>query len=185
MNHINFLEVPLIYAHLFPRDIQGIIKAETWNNPLMAILAAIWQAIPLNRNTTDLAAMRSCMEALEAGRILILAPEGTRSGNGSLQKGHAGIVQIALRSNARIIPVAHFGGEHFWKNFKSLRRTPFTFRVGESFRLDPRMPVSRTTRIEMTDEIMTRISLLLPPSYRGAYPEPQAQKPKHLVFAKE
>ncbi len=185
VNHINFLEVPLIYTHLFPRDIQGIIKVETWNNPLMAFLAGVWNAIPLNRQTTDLTAMRLCLEALAAGRILILAPEGTRSRTGSLQRGHAGIVQIALRSNATIIPVAHFGGERFWPNVKSLRRTRFTFRVGQSFRLNAQELISRQTRTEMADEIMNRISLLLPPSYRGEYPEPEAQKPKHLVFTKE
>jgi len=29
MNHVNFLEVPLLYSFLFPRDAIGIIKRET------------------------------------------------------------------------------------------------------------------------------------------------------------
>ena len=28
INHINFLEVPLIYSYLFPREIIGLVKTE-------------------------------------------------------------------------------------------------------------------------------------------------------------
>ena len=32
-NHVNFLEAPLLYAFLDPRNIAGFAKADTWRNP--------------------------------------------------------------------------------------------------------------------------------------------------------
>lgn len=189
VNHVNFLEVPLIYSWLYPRDSVGMAKQETWDNPALAFLAFCWDAIPLNRHSMDLSAMRKAFAALEKGRILILAPEGTRSGHGRLQQGHPGMVQIALRTGAPILPLAHTGGEMFWAMLRSRRRTAFSFKVGETFLLVPPrdaegrdLPMTRELRREMTDEIMNRISILLPPSQRGVYPTPETASQQYLRF---
>jgi len=183
LNHINFLEVPLIYAHLYPRDTVGMVKAETWDNLLLRFLADTWDAIALDRQATDMSAMRRALEILDAGRILLVAPEGTRSGHGRLQRGHGGIVQLALRSGAPIVPVAHFGGERFWPNLKRVRRTRFTFRVGEEFRLrEPEGGLTKSSRNEMTDQIMNRLAILLPEEYRGIYADPEHACTDRLAF---
>lgn len=179
-NHVNFLEVPLLYAYLYPRPLVGIIKRETWDNPLLAALADAWEAIAIDRDGSDTDAMRRALEVLANGGIIILAPEGTRSGHGRLQKGHGGVVQLALRSGATILPIAHYGGERFWERFKRLRRTDFRLRVGRAFRLtlpegsEAPASVPKSVRLEMTEAIMNRLSLLLPEDRRGAYPEPEA-----------
>ena len=49
MNHINFLEVPLIVVDLAPRKVHGVAKKETWNNPLLALLAKLWEVISIDR----------------------------------------------------------------------------------------------------------------------------------------
>lgn len=183
LNHINFLEVPLIYTHLYPRDTVGMVKRETWDNLLLRFLADVWDAIALDRDTTDLKAMRRALATLAANRILLIAPEGTRSGHGRLQRGHGGIVQLALRSGAPIVPVAHFGGERFWDNLKAIRKTRFAFRVGEPFRLkEPEGGLTRSVRVEMTDEIMNRLSILLPAAYRGIYADPEHAATDYLAF---
>ena len=170
INHINFLEVPMLYAFLYPRDVVGLVKVETWKNPLIKVLADTWSAIPLDRNSTDLNAMRSALCALKRGKMLAIAPEGTRSGDGRLARAHAGVVSIAVRSGAPIVPVAHFGGERFWDNLRSIKKTPFHFRVGEPFALSrPEGGLTKAARQEMADEIMRRLAALLPERYRGVY----------------
>lgn len=172
-NHINFLEVPLIQAWLHPRRAVGLVKAETWSNPALGFLADAWEAIPIDREGADLSAMRRALDVLGRGGILVVAPEGTRSGHGRLQKGHGGVVQLAIRSGAPIMPLAHYGGERFWANLSSCRRTRFYFRVGEAFRLvPPPGGVTRGVRDEMTATVMNSISALLPERYRGHYPDP-------------
>lgn len=180
-NHVNFLEVPIIYTQLFPRDAIGLAKRETWDNPLLGALANVWSAIPLDRGATDLRAMRMALQALDDGKLLVLAPEGSRSVDGRLRRGHGGVVQIALRSGAPILPVAHTGGEQFWGNLKHLRRTDFSLRVGQPFVLvrpdddDGQLSIGREMRTQMADAVMRRLALLLPPERRGVYAEAPAE----------
>jgi len=181
-NHINFLEVPLLYAYTYPRNIIGLVKKETWENPLLGFLATSWEAVPIDRNASDIGALKASLDVLAAGGILAVAPEGTRSGDGRLGRGHAGVVQLAVRSGAAVVPVVHFGGESFWTNLGRLRRTRVTFRVGEAFRLDaPEGGFTRTSRAEASDELMRRIARLLPPRYRGVYSENPDRPERYLV----
>jgi 1-acyl-sn-glycerol-3-phosphate acyltransferase len=183
-NHINFLEVPLLYVYLHPRRITGIIKKETWDNPLLGKIADAWRAIPIDRTASDMAAMRKAEEELAKGGIIAIAPEGTRSGHGRLQRGHAGVAALALRSDAAILPIAHFGGEDFWDNLRKARRTRVRLRVGKAFRLKRSSAGSaKSARQEMIDEIMYRLAALLPPEYRGVYSDPERATTSHLDFA--
>ena len=132
-NHINFLEVPLLYTHLQPRNITGFAKAETWNNPAMAFLFDLWDAIPLQRGEADAKAIRRALEALKNGRILAVAPEGTRSRHGQLQRGLPGIVMLAYHSRAPILPLVYYGGEKLRDNVNRLRRTDFCYVTSRIF----------------------------------------------------
>ncbi len=182
-NHVNFLDAPLLYIHLQPRPLAGFAKAETWDNPALAVLADLWGAIPLQRGEIDLSALRAALDALEAGRILGVAPEGTRSGNGQLQVGNAGIVLLALRSNAPILPVVSYGGELFRHNLTRLRRTEVHVAVGQPFCLAvPEGRVTRQIRQQMTDEIMYQMAALLPHAYRGVYSDLSSATRDYLRF---
>ena len=175
MNHINFLEVPLIYTHLYPRPSSSLVKAETWENPVLGRLADLWSGIPLTRSATDFSALRSAEVRLKEGQLLYVAPEGTRSYTGLLQRGNPGVVTLALRSGAPIVPLVHFGGESFWNNLKRLRRTPVTLRAGRIFRIKvPSGGVNRRLRQEIVDEVMKYMASLLPEDYRGHYAAEEA-----------
>ena len=181
-NHINFLEVPLLYAFTYPRNVIGLVKKETWDNPLLGFLATSWEAVPIDRNASDIGALKASIDVLAARGILAIAPEGTRSGNGRLGRGHAGVVQLAVRSGATVVPVVHFGGESFWSNLRRLRRTRVTFRVGRAFRVEaPEGGFTKTSRTEACDELMQRMARLLPPGYRGLYSENLDQPERYLV----
>jgi len=181
-NHINFLEVPLLYSHLHPRRLTGFAKIETWNNPAMAFLFDLFGAIPLRRGEADVAAIRRGLEVLKAGHILAVAPEGTRSGHGRLQRGHPGVVMLALRSGAPLLPMVYYGGERFGRNLTRLRRTDFHIVVGNPFYLNAAGKVTREMRQQMTDEIMCQIAALLPPDYRGTYSDLSAATETYLRF---
>lgn len=182
-NHVNFLEVPLLYTHLQPRSVTGFAKAETWDNPALGALFDLGRAIPLRRGEADMAALRRALEALEEGHILAVAPEGTRSGHGRLQRGKPGVVFLALRSGAPLLPVVYYGGELFWRNLARLRRTDFHIVVGQSFYLDAgEVKVTRQVRQFMVDEIMYQVAALLPPAYRGVYSDLPAATETYLRF---
>ncbi len=172
-NHVNFLEVPLLFTLLSPRPISVMVKAETMVHPLLGwwfTTLAGSGAISLRRGEADLDAVHRALAALEAGHIVVVAPEGTRSGHGRLQRGLPGVAILALHSGAPVLPLAFHGGEQFWQNLKRLRRTDFIIRVGQPFHLDPGgQPVRREERLQMAAEIMYQLAALLPPPYRGLY----------------
>jgi 1-acyl-sn-glycerol-3-phosphate acyltransferase len=110
VNHINSLEVPLLLSQLYPRRMIGLAKVETWDNKFMGWLFNLYEAIPIRRGEADLDAMRRCLASLASGDILAVAPEGTRSRDGRLLPGQPGMVLLALKSGAPILPVVHWGG---------------------------------------------------------------------------
>lgn len=185
-NHVNFLDVPMLFTHLLPRSVTGFAKVETWDNPILGALFTINGAIPIRRGEADVTAFRRGLEALQAGGILAVAPEGTRSGDGRLRRGKAGAVLLALRSGAPILPIAYYGGEKFWSNVKRLARTDFHIAVGPMFYLDPYgVPITRQVRQQMADEIMYQIAALLPPAYRGEYADLSRATVRYLRFLPE
>ena len=60
-------------------------------------------------NKADHRALAEGIKVLKSGRVLALAPEGTRSRTGGLGKGQAGVVLLALKAHAPILPAAAHG----------------------------------------------------------------------------
>jgi 1-acyl-sn-glycerol-3-phosphate acyltransferase len=169
-NHINFLEVPVILPRLMPRSITAFIKEETYDNPFMSFLFTTWGGIPIRRGEADLEAFQLGLEALRAGKIMTITPEGTRSNDGALKKGFPGVILLAIRSGAPIMPMAHYGGEMFWPNFKRLKRTDFKVLLGNPFTINiGGQALSREVRQQATNEVMYQLAALLPAKYRGLY----------------
>ena len=169
INHINFLEVPMIFTHLLPRKVVGIVKKETWKGGLIKWVANKWKAISVDRKGETTETFRQSRKVLRDGYFLIIAPEGTRNQDGKLREGKAGVISIALRSKVPIIPVAHFGGEDVIQNLRSFRRTKFTFKVGTPIILHPDGKADQLKRKYFTDQLMYRLAELLPKENRGFY----------------
>lgn len=183
-NHIGSLEVPLLHSHLQARRIIAVAKIETWDDPFMGWLFDLWKAIPVRRGEVNLEAIRSALTVLAEGNILVVAPEGTRSHDGRLLRARPGVVPIAMRSGAPILPVAHWGAEEFGANLKQLKRTVFHVRVGRVFHIDDHgNKMTRGVRQAMVDEIMYQIAALMPPQYRGEYAATDRATEHYLQFA--
>ncbi len=182
-NHINFMEIPLVYTHLQPRKVTAFAKAETWDNPLMGMLFNLWGAIPIQRGEADTTAFKLALKALQDGKILAITPEGTRSKTGELGRGLPGIVLVALHSDAPILPLVYYGGERLLDNINRLRRTEFHIRVGKLFRLKhPEQKLDRAVRRKMVDEIMNQLAILLPEQYRGYYADTSKLSNDYIDF---
>jgi len=179
-NHINFLEAPLLATFVRSSRLAALSKKENLENGIYRYLGSIWNAIPIDRSGVDTESFRLCLEWVQGGGILGLAPEGTRSMDGVLQQGKAGVAVLAQRAGVPVWPVAHWGAEDFWKNLKSFRRTPIHLRVGTPYMIEPAGSMTRTVRQEVADEIMTSIAALMPEKYQGPYARSVGQAPRHL-----
>jgi 1-acyl-sn-glycerol-3-phosphate acyltransferase len=114
-------------------------------------------------------AIKLSLHHLKSGGAMGLAPEGTRSPSGQLQKGKTGAAYLADRSGVPILPAVVWGTEKVAQNLKRGRRTLVTCVIDKPFRLPSNGRAKGETLEQYTEIIMCRLAALLPPEYRGVY----------------
>ena len=182
ITHTNFLD-PGLASAVIPQELVIMSKIENLRHPFFGIIARLYGAFPVRRGEVDRQAIRHSLEVLAGGEALLMAPEGTRSGHGRLQKGHAGMTFIALRADAPILPMAIIGGECFWANLTRLRRTPVKIVIGKAFRFSSgQKRVGHAIMSRMTEEGMYQLASLLPPERRGVYSDLDSATEDYLAF---
>jgi cytidylate kinase len=132
---------------------------------------------PVDRDAADLEAFRTAMRILEAGQVLAVFPEGTRSRDGALQQVREGVGMLALRSGAPVLPVAVIDSDILWPRGRLLPRfgKHVTVRYGAPFSVPEELAKlgapakGRQATEAATRLVMTRIAELLPPRQRGVY----------------
>jgi len=183
VNHVNFLDAPVLISHLFPRPTTGLVKQETWDDPILAFLFNVWGGIPINREIADFTAFQKAKQALHEGKILAIAPEGTRTEDGQLIRGKPGIAMLASKCDVMILPIAYYGHEDFKKNITHLKRTPMKIKVGKPFQIDfSQQPRDKLAMQEVSDVIMLEIAKLLPEEYRGVYGQAKVNQAAFLSY---
>ncbi len=109
-NHLSFCDSIFVPAAL-PRRVWAIGKGEYMDSWKTKHLFPAMGMIPVDRSGGDaaLAALDAAASVLDAGRLFMIYPEGTRSRSGNLHKGRTGAARLSLRCNAPIVPVGHEG----------------------------------------------------------------------------
>jgi 1-acyl-sn-glycerol-3-phosphate acyltransferase len=169
-NHITFLD-PMLACAIMMRDVVPLSKEENLRHLFIGPVVKAYGAIPVRRGEVDTQAFRQSLAVLEAERVLLVAPEGTRSGHGRLQEARDGLALLALRSNSPLIPIGFVGQETFPSRLSKLRRTKVAVWIGKPFRFvaPEGMKIRRQQAHEMTSEAMWELAGLLPAANRGVY----------------
>ncbi|HET6399252.1 MAG TPA: lysophospholipid acyltransferase family protein, partial [Candidatus Thermoplasmatota archaeon] len=129
-NHLSALDHVVLPA-VTSRPIVNISKAQHFDKPLKAWFFKHWSVIRLERGAGDQAAMDAARQALREGKLFCIYPEGTRSRDGKLHKGHTGVARLALEMRVPVIPVAMKGTfEAYPKGGKMKLFTPTAAIVG-------------------------------------------------------
>ena len=170
-NHTHSLD-PLLIMGTLPRRLYPL-AAEKWRRrPVIGQLVASVGAITIRRGEVDRRALRQAVGALEQGKVLGIAPEGTRSKTGALQEGRSGAAYIACLTGVPLLPVGVIGAEKVLRELRRLRRPCVKVVIGPPFALPP-LPSGTGGRgkllREHTTQIMLHIAELLPEDYRGVY----------------
>ena len=182
-NHVNLLEIPIIYTHLQPRRVHGMLLAERWKIPVINWVLDVSETIPLHRGEADIPAIKQGLHLLNKGETLVIAPEGTRSHDGRLGEAHPGVVLLAIHSQAQLLPMAYFGAEKWKQDLRRLRRVDFHLRVGNPFHLElGGEKVTSRVRRQMVGEMMYQLAAILPEEYRGVYADWSQASTRYLVF---
>lgn len=173
-NHLSFMD-SIFLAVSSPRPIAFVAKSEYFDHRVTRWLFRATGQIPLRRGS--LAGARRAMDA--ASRVLArdgtvgIYPEGTRSRDGCLHRGHRGPALLALETDATIVPVGLVGTDEVQRPTQRLPR-PFKricVRYGPPRRVAA--PRSGTTRAaclrEATEAVMHDIAALSGQRYVDDY----------------
>jgi 1-acyl-sn-glycerol-3-phosphate acyltransferase len=176
-NHLFWLDAPLLMV-AFPYRAQ-VFAGEKWaRNPLVGPLFRWLDAIFVERGEVDRKALRRALAVLRSGGVLGLAPEGTRSKTGALQRGHSGAAFMAFRTGVKLVPVVIWGQKAVFPSLRRFRRANVHVVFGPVF--EPPAVEGKVNAAEVhqfTDEIMYRLAAMLPPAYRGVYADVNEQRP--------
>lgn len=162
-NHRSFFDSPLVMA-MAPRPVIFLGKAEYMDSPSTRYLFPAFGMVPIKRDVkkASMAALETAAELLDEGRLVGIYPEGTRSRDGMLHRGHTGVAHLSMMTGAPIVPVGIVGTERvqpIGANIPRPFRDPVRIRFGEP--IDPasyRSGGNRRRRAHLLDDVMAAIA---------------------------
>jgi 1-acyl-sn-glycerol-3-phosphate acyltransferase len=171
-NHIGRLDAAMPYCILERPDIIVMVAEKYQKFAFTRWLTRLVDGIFIDRYKADVGALRQTLRRLQAGGILTMTPEGTRSKSGKLIEARPGGIFLALKAGVPILPVAITGTEDavVKERLKHFKRLDIKIVAGTAFTLPPIEGKDRDARLQQyTEEVMCRIAALLPPERRGFY----------------
>ena len=176
-NHISNADPVIVGSWLTPklgRRIHWLGKKEMFDWPIVGWMAHNGGVVPVDRGGADVEAFRIAQRVLDAGQVLMVFPEGTRSPTAELQTPKDGLAMLALRTNATIVPIGVSNTDRVWPKGRPIPRLGghVTMRIGEPFKVGDLLPPGTNRKAAKglaTDLIMRRIAALLDPRHRGPY----------------
>jgi 1-acyl-sn-glycerol-3-phosphate acyltransferase len=158
-NHTSNFDPWPLGMPLWPRrQLRFMAKAELFN-PVLAPLLRASGAFKVRRGEGDVEAMRTAVELVQKGEIVVMFPEGTRQQKGLRKKHvarpHTGAARIALASGAPLVPAAIAGTDRL------LRLGPLRVTYGEPLDLsDLEGLEAKPAATVATERLMARIDEL-------------------------
>lgn len=117
-NHTNNFD-PILISFTTKRKISYLAKAELFNTKFTKLLFESINCIRIDRNKTDITAIKNALKVLKTGGILGIFPEGTRIKEGSESSPiKSGAVMIASKGKVNILPVAISGKYKLFSKIK-------------------------------------------------------------------
>ena len=175
-NHIHTMDSVVIPA-MMPRMVTFPAKAELFTGKDLPSKIVAWflkliKMVPMERGGGRASAesLKAISDVLAQGNLVAIYPEGTRSPDGRMYKGHTGVARMALHNDVAILPVGVVGTE----TIKGLFGIPWVRRplvvIGKPLYF-PEYAHARDIKIHryVTNEIMAAIQQLTGQQYVDVY----------------
>lgn len=172
-NHTAAIDSFLLPSVL-PRRITFVGKAEYLDDWKTKHLFPALGMIPIDRKGGDASqrALDAAAGVLERGELFGIYPEGTRSRDGRLHKGHTGPARLALRTGAPLVPVGIIGTREIQPPGARVPRLfrPCEIRIGRPIDITRRARADERLLLrQVTDELMYEIRELSGQEYIDEY----------------
>lgn len=170
-NHLSFLDHMLLPLAT-RRQIYFISKIEHFEKKFRGWFFRKIGVIPLKRGEGDEQAFARALGTIRSGNLFAIYPEGTRSRDGKLHRGHTGVARLALLTGAPVVPAAMLGTfEALPKGETIPKLSKCGVKIGKAipFPHDEEKANDREALREATDGIMQAIAALSGQEYVDEY----------------
>lgn len=130
MNHVSFVDPPLA-GLATNRQLAILARRSLLDWPIIGRILPNIGVIPVNRGGVDMTALKKLVRVIKDGGATLLFPEGTRSKDGNLQRGQAGVGLIIAKTLAPVVPMRIFGAYEAFPRNGRFRPTPCIVVVGD------------------------------------------------------
>jgi 1-acyl-sn-glycerol-3-phosphate acyltransferase len=113
-NHQSVLDLAVVGVGLTHRHFHPMAKSELFHNKFFAGLIRSYNAFPVTQDKADLKAVRTAIDLLAKGHLVLIFPEGSRTADGLVHDLQAGVMLIIRRAKPTIVPMAVEGPFHIW-----------------------------------------------------------------------
>jgi 1-acyl-sn-glycerol-3-phosphate acyltransferase len=120
-NHQTYADPPLVSIPV-RRPIYYMAWSRLFEIPLFGRLIRLLRAFPVQIESSDPKAAREAVRLLQAGRVLMIFPEGERSRDGRVQRFKPGAFRLAASLATPVLPVTIIGGHEAWPPGRLLPR---------------------------------------------------------------
>ncbi|WP_307361951.1 lysophospholipid acyltransferase family protein [Pseudarthrobacter niigatensis] len=177
-NHLSFSD-SIFMPLMVRRPVVFLAKSEYFTGTgikgrLTAAFFRLTNQLPMDRSggAASAASLNAGMDVLEAGGLLGIYPEGTRSPDGRLYRGKVGVARLALQAGVPVIPVAMIGTDKvqpIGKRLPNIRRIGMIFGEPLDFTQYRDQAEDRAVQRQVTDQIMSRLLRLSGQEYVDEY----------------
>ncbi len=131
-NHQSFLDPAFCGVATGWRPSRPMARESLFRIVPLGTLLRTLGTVPVNMEGGAVAALRSAMAELDAGRAVTLFPEGTRSRDGELGEFRPGLALLVRRCRAPVVPLAIDGSFDAWPRHRRLPRlgVPVVVEIG-------------------------------------------------------
>jgi putative phosphoserine phosphatase/1-acylglycerol-3-phosphate O-acyltransferase len=171
-NHRSYFDPTVMWMIIAKAGRQGrfLGKKEVFDAPVVGQLARAAGGIRVNRGTGSDEPLVEAAQALRAGELVSLMPQGTIPRGPAffdpVLKGRWGAARLAAMSGAPVIPVGLWGTELVWPRSARLPSLDVTHPPTVTATVGPAVELTRDDADEDTRRIMAAIVDLLPPEAR-------------------
>ena len=125
-NHGGFSDPIVIETAFWYRRVHYVVGEVVMEGKLRSALMTAAGCIRLDRNATDLKAIKQCVQILKDGFFLEIFPQGGISEESSGFK--SGIMLIATQADVPVIPMYLIRRQHWWQRYRLVIGDPFYWR---------------------------------------------------------
>jgi 1-acyl-sn-glycerol-3-phosphate acyltransferase len=168
-NHVSYIDPPMVGIS-FRKEIWFLAR-KTLFRGFGAWLYPRLNVIPVDQDQPDMTGLKNIIRLLQRGERVLLFPEGSRSWDGTLQKGEPGVGLVIAKTGVPVQPLRIFGAHEAMPRGATLPRPgKIKIVVGEpvTFTEEERATKGKDGYLRLSQKMMRAIAVLELPENEAA-----------------